>query len=116
MKAKRTDANQTEIVEALISAGCMVQSLAMVGCGTPDILWIRGGRIGLMEIKDGEKSPSARELTPAETKWIRLAAAAGYRVDVVTCRAEALASVQSRFDRPDQACACDGHGKRKATP
>ena len=102
MKAKRTDANQTEIVEALISAGCMVQSLAMVGCGTPDLLWIKRGVIGLLEVKDGDKPPSARELTPAESKWAALARRHGYRVAVVNSEVEALAAVASHF--PSGSC------------
>ena len=95
MKAKRTDANQTEIVEALIRSGCMVQSLAMVGCGTPDLLWIRDGRIGLMEVKDGSKPEYDRKLTEAEVKWAKLAKAHGYVVPMVVSVRQALDEISS---------------------
>ena len=36
--AKRVDANQAAIVEALRAAGCSVQSLAELGRGVPDLL------------------------------------------------------------------------------
>lgn len=70
-RAAKTDANQAEIVAALRAAGCAVQSLAAVGSGVPDILWSRNGRIGLMEIKDGKKSPSGRKLTTDQEEWHR---------------------------------------------
>lgn len=97
MKARRTDANQTAIVEALIAAGCMVQSLAMVACGCPDLLWIKAGRIGLMEIKDGDKPPSDRRLTLAEDRWTRMSAQHGYIVPVVETVEQALAVVDAEL-------------------
>lgn len=69
MRAAKVDANHAEIVQALRQAGCAVQSLASVGKGVPDVLWSRAGRIGLIEIKDGRKPPSARGLTPEQEKW-----------------------------------------------
>lgn len=71
MTAARTDSNQTAIVKALRQAGCVVQSLAAVGSGVPDLIWSRNGRMGLIEVKDGRKPPSARKLTPAQEKWHR---------------------------------------------
>jgi hypothetical protein len=38
MRAAKIDANQPEIVEALRSVGCTVQSLATIGKGCPDLL------------------------------------------------------------------------------
>ena len=68
-RAAKVDRNQPEIVEALRKAGCRVQPLHMVGKGCPDILAARGGRLVLMEIKDGAKPPSARKLTADEQAW-----------------------------------------------
>ena len=94
-RAARVDRNQTEVVEALRQAGCRVQPLHMVGKGCPDILVGRDGRLVLMEIKDGEKPPSARKLTEDEAAWHDLwadAAQAGALVTVST-GSEALAAM-----------------------
>ena len=92
-RAARTDSNQTEIVKALRAIGCSVQSLAAVGKGCPDLLVGWQGRNVLMEIKDGDKCPSARKLTEDETRWH-----AGWkgRVFVVKDVAGAIAAVQNR--------------------
>jgi len=65
----KIDANQTSIVLALRAAGCAVQSLATIGNGCPDILVGRCGVNYLIEIKDGNKTPSQRKLTSDEEKW-----------------------------------------------
>lgn len=68
--AKRSDANQPEIVEALRKAGATVQDLHEVGKGCPDILvswWdhrTERWELVLMEIK----TPRGR-LTPDERAW-----------------------------------------------
>lgn len=91
-RAKRVDANQTEIVEALRRHGISV----MIINGAVDI--IAGGlaQVGssyirqnvLMEIKDGSKSPSKRKLTKDEKAlhdgW------GGDRIQVVNNPFEAL--------------------------
>jgi Holliday junction resolvase len=94
-RAAKVDANQAAIVEALREAGCNVQPLHMVGRGCPDIMVGRAGRLWLMEIKDGDKPPSARKLTEDEREWHELWAEqkrAG-AVVVVESVAEALAVV-----------------------
>ena len=63
------DANQAEIVAALRSIGAFVQPLHQVGGGVPDLLVGIGGRTLLIEVKDGNKPPSARELTPDQEDW-----------------------------------------------
>ncbi len=70
-QAAKTDANQTSIVKALRSVGCTVQTLAAVGNGCPDILVGFRGSNYLMEIKDGDKVPSKRRLTPDQVEWHR---------------------------------------------
>ncbi|CAB4132251.1 hypothetical protein UFOVP259_3 [uncultured Caudovirales phage] len=68
-KAAKTDKNQTEVVNALRQVGASVQSLAAIGKGCPDLLVGYRGINYLMEVKDGEKPPSARELTIDQIDW-----------------------------------------------
>jgi Holliday junction resolvase len=71
MRAARTDANHIQVVSALRAAGATVQSLAAVGKGVPDLLVGHQGHTLLMEVKDGDKSPSQRKLTEDQLKWHR---------------------------------------------
>lgn len=65
--AARRDANETQIVSALEACGAFVKKIN--DGGTFDLLvWYRGHTL-LLEVKDGRKSPSARELSPAEQKF-----------------------------------------------
>lgn len=68
-RAARVDANQAQIVSALRAAGATVQSLAEVGNGVPDLLVGSRGQTYLLECKDGNKPPSARELTRDQIEW-----------------------------------------------
>lgn len=68
--AAKVDRNQREIVAALRQIGASVQPLHMVGKGCPDLLVGYQGNTYLYEIKDGQKPPSKRKLTPDEIKWI----------------------------------------------
>ena len=62
----KLDANQHAIVDGLRRCGAKVLSLAPMGGGVPDLLVFAGGRLFLLEVKDGAKCQSARKLTPAE--------------------------------------------------
>lgn len=66
--ANRIDANQNKIVEALRKAGAVVRIISQ-GDGIPDLLVGYRGYTILMEVKDGDKVPSARKLTEAEQKF-----------------------------------------------
>ncbi len=66
--ANRIDANQGRIVEALRGAGAYVRIISQ-GDGIPDLLVAYRGYTVLMEVKDGDKPPSARKLTEAEQKF-----------------------------------------------
>ena len=66
--ANRIDANQNQIVDALRKAGAVVRIISQ-GDGIPDLLVGYRGYTILMEVKDGEKVPSARKLTEAEQKF-----------------------------------------------
>jgi len=86
-RAAKVDANHEQVVSALRAAGAVVQSLAAVGKGIPDLLVAFRQEMFLLEIKDGAKPPSARALTEDQAKWH---AAWGTPVYVVNSPEEAL--------------------------
>jgi len=69
MKFARIDANHEQVVSVLRAYGASVQSLAGVGHGVPDLLVGYQGYTILMEVKDGNKPPSARRLTEDQMDW-----------------------------------------------
>ena len=52
--ARRVDANQAEIVEALIAAGCSVMDASQMGGGFPDLMVGKNGKTYLIEVKNPE--------------------------------------------------------------
>jgi hypothetical protein len=91
--AARVDANQPAIVKALREAGASVAPLHTVGGGVPDLLVGIDGVNLLLEVKDGNKVPSARVLTPQQAEWHRTWAG---QVTVANSIAEALAALRKR--------------------
>lgn len=89
-RAAKIDANQEQVVSALRAAGAVVQSLAAVGNGVPDLLVMFRGNLFLLEVKDGRKVPSAQKLTEAQTKWHQ---AWGAMVEVVNSPESALRAI-----------------------
>ena len=73
MHARRVDANHSEVVEQLRQAlpAATVHDLSGTGTGIPDLLIGYRGRNYLIELKDGAKAPSRRELTPAQQDFHR---------------------------------------------
>jgi hypothetical protein len=70
-RAAKVDSNQGDIVNALLSYGCSVQSLSPVGDGCPDLLvGFRGWNV-LIEVKDGAKPACDRRFTPKQKDWHR---------------------------------------------
>jgi hypothetical protein len=67
-RAARVDENQGLIVKALRACGATVRIITQ-GDGIPDLLVGYQGHTILMEVKDGNKPPSARQLTPAEQNF-----------------------------------------------
>lgn len=65
-RSARVDTNQAEIVAAFRRLGCSVLSLASLGRGAPDLAVGYGGLTMLVEVKDGARAPSERQLTPAQ--------------------------------------------------
>jgi len=86
-RANRVDANQEQVVSALRACGATVRVVTM-GDGVPDLLVGYRGYTLLLEVKDGNKSPSARALTLAEQKFFD--EWTGGLVDVVNNVDEAL--------------------------
>jgi len=89
-RAAKVDANQQEIVDALRKAGAIVQSLAAIGRGVPDLLVSFRGNLLLLEVKDGSKPPSGQKLTADQVKWHQ---AWGALVEVVNSPEQALRAI-----------------------
>ena len=68
-RASKVDENQREIVAALRGVGASVAPLHAVGKGVPDLLVGYRGVNLLLEVKDGDKAPSDRRLTPQQIEW-----------------------------------------------
>lgn len=70
-RAARVDANHAEIAEVFRRMGCAVADTSRLGSGFPDLAVSRHKKTVLVEIKDGRKPPSARQLTPDEIRFKR---------------------------------------------
>lgn len=68
-RARKVDANQPDIVEALRLLGCTVAITSDLGDGFPDLVVRKGLVVRLVEVKDGAKPPSARKLTKHEQQF-----------------------------------------------
>lgn len=68
-RAAKVDRNQPEIVKALRSVGAIVHSTAAIGDGFPDLAVGFRGETVLLEIKDGTRPPSERQLTDCQIEW-----------------------------------------------
>ena len=62
----KIDGNQTAVVQALRAAGMTVWITSAMGNGAPDLVCGWRGITVLIELKDGDKVPSAQALTAAE--------------------------------------------------
>ena len=71
--AKRVDANHAEIRDGLRALGYDVLDLSDVGGGIPDLCLRHPNHYAplFLEVKDGNKPPSARVLTESEREWFR---------------------------------------------
>ncbi len=88
----RVDENQPVIVDCLRRCGCRVEILSAVGRGVPDLLvGTPRGQLILLEVKDGAKAPSRRQLTGEQERWH--ADWRRYPVFVVSTVAEALDAI-----------------------
>lgn len=64
-RAARRDENHGEIKDVFLSLDCSVLDVAGIPCGFDLIVGYKTQAIAV-EVKDGEKPPSARKLTPNE--------------------------------------------------
>jgi hypothetical protein len=96
-RAAKVDANHAEIVSALEEAGAQVTSLATVGNGVADLLVSWNGAWSVIEVKDGKKAPSARQLTKLQKHWMSRQNAMVYVVTNPMEALEALAAVRKEI-------------------
>ena len=68
VRRQRSDANQPEVVKRYRNHGCSVLVLSQ-GHSVDLLVGCRGVVDQLVEVKDGEKPPSARQLTDAEQEF-----------------------------------------------
>jgi hypothetical protein len=66
-RVARRDANERRVIDALRACGAYVKQINDEGAF--DLLVSYRGHTLLLEVKDGDKPPSARALTPAESKF-----------------------------------------------
>lgn len=100
MRAARVDANQAEIVGGLQACGMLVQSLAKMGQGVPDLLvhWPARKTLAILEVKNPKRPPSKQRLTANQRTWHAL----GWPVVVVKTLEEAIQAMRAG------PCICDG--------
>lgn len=98
-RAAKVDSNQSEIVQAMRRMGASVQHIHAVGKGCPDIICGFRGVNLLVEVKDGDKPPSKRRLTPDEIEWHDLWRG---QVAIVESIDDALALLNSVGHEPDR--------------
>ena len=65
--ASRRDGNERRVIDALRACGAYVKQINDEGLA--DLLVFYRGHTLILEVKDGDKPPSARALTPAEQKF-----------------------------------------------
>ena len=95
-RAPHVDRNQAEIVDALRAVGARVECLHGVGGGVTDLLVLFRGDLWLLEVKDGDKPPSERKLTPAQVCWHR--EFANPNLHVVCNVQEALDAIGAKYE------------------
>jgi hypothetical protein len=66
-RAARRDANERRVIDALRACGAYVKQINDEGLA--DLLVFYRGHTLILEVKDGDKPPSSRALTPAEQKF-----------------------------------------------
>lgn len=93
----KVDANQADIDAALEAMGWLVWPTHQLGKGFPDRVIAKAGRLLLLEVKDGAKSPSRRALTEDEIGCHLQFKAHGVEILVVTCIEDLM-----QIDRPQE--------------
>jgi hypothetical protein len=83
-RASRRDRNHNQIAQAARQMGGDVVDLTDSENAGFDMLVILGGRLHVVEVKDGSKPPSARRLTDNEERRRAMLAAHGVQYHIVT--------------------------------
>jgi hypothetical protein len=89
-RAPRLDGTHVAVREALRATGWFIFDTAGVAAGFPDLIAARGGRLELLEVKDGRKPPSKRALSDDERTVHRDFAAAGITIRIVESVEQAM--------------------------
>ena len=90
MRAAKIDANHRQIRAALERIGWLVIDFSACGRGIPDLYAFKAGRSVWLELKDGDKPPSARILTPDQERLHARLRAAGAEIHILTSIEEAI--------------------------
>lgn len=69
--ARKTDDNHQEIMDAFRALGFSVADTSRLGNGFPDLVVAKKGINVLVEVKDGNKPPSAKRLTQDEKDFMQ---------------------------------------------
>ena len=88
------DSNHTEIVDTFRSLGCIVTSTTCVKRFCDMVVAYKGLYL-LVEVKDGEKPPSQRKLTPKEQEYHLEVASVGCKVHIIKSNKEAINLIKS---------------------
>ena len=91
MRAAKVDANHRQIRAALERVGWLTIDFSAIGRGIPDLYAVKAGRAVWLEVKDGDKPPSRRTLTPDQERLHARLLAAGAELHVITSLEEAVA-------------------------
>jgi hypothetical protein len=70
-RAARKDSNEPDLRKAWVRIGGSWLKITPVDGGEPDALLGFRGRMALVELKDGDKPPSARRLRSNQVEWHR---------------------------------------------
>ena len=92
--AKKRDANQSPIVDALRDIGVGVYDSSQSGNGLTDLICIFRGKVYLLEVKNPEGRGS--RLTPAQVDFHQLCRMHGYEVRIVETVEQAMAVFGAR--------------------
>jgi len=87
--AKKRDANERAIIQALEAVGARVWQLDR----PVDLVVGYRNRFTLLEVKDGDKPPSSRKLTPEQQSFLELCLAFNLPAAKVETVDEALAAI-----------------------
>lgn len=97
-RVNRVDANQSEIIRTFQQLGCVVDDVSALGALGYDLVVLHPatGRMWKVEIKNGNKPPSAQALTPNEALQQRLS---GSRYVVINSTAAAIRLITTGDER-----------------